>query len=87
MSGFFEYQQYHLGEMADEIESIITDNNKKNGDGMCYNYSDATIEELKSAVTTLRLAYIYAHRIDRLICGDDSEEAFHVKLQEELKEK
>ena len=86
MSGFFEYQQYHLGEMADEIEHFIADNNKKNGDGMCYNYSDATIEELKSAVTTLRLAYIYAHRIDWLVSGDDGEETFHVRLQQELNE-
>jgi len=84
--GFFEYQQYHLGLMADEIQEIIDTNGKENGNGMCYNYSDATMEEFKSAVLLFRKAYIYAHRIDWLVSGDDGEEEFHVRLQQELNE-
>ena len=65
--------------MADEIERLVTDNNK-----MDYPYSEATMEEFKSAVTILRSAYIYAHRIDWLVSGDDGEETFHIRLQEAL---
>jgi len=72
--------------MADEIQEIIDTNGKENSNGMCYNYSEATMKEIESAVTILRLAYIYVRRIDWLVSGDDSEEAFHERLQKEIKE-
>ena len=84
--GFFEYQQYHLGLMADEIQEIIDTNGKENSNGMYYDYSDATMEEFESAVLLLRKAYIYVRRIDWLVSGDDGEEDFHVRLQQELNE-
>lgn len=55
----------------------------------CYypDYSKETIKELKKAVKILKKAEIYTQRIDYLIAGDDSEESFHERLQEELKRK
>lgn len=54
-------------------------------DGKYYpDYTKETLEELQNAIKVLRRAYIYAHRIDYFICGDDGEEAFHRKLKEEL---
>jgi hypothetical protein len=49
-----------------------------------YNYSDETIEEFKKGLHYLKLAHIYAQRIDWLLSGDDSEESFFKRLKEEL---
>lgn len=47
-------------------------------------YTEETINEFKTAVRTLRMAQVYAQRIDWLICGDDGEESFHKRLSENL---
>ena len=51
-----------------------------------YKYPDEVIERFKEAVNILRKAYIYAHRIDYLLSGDDGEESFIERLNEELTE-
>lgn len=50
-----------------------------------YKYPDEVIEKFKEAVSILRKAEIYAHRVDWLLSGDDSEESFLNRLQEDLK--
>lgn len=87
--GAFDYNQYQIGEIADQIEEVI----KKNGEpdiefgyDYGYNYSEKTIAEFKKGVEYLRLAQIYAHRIDWLLSGDDGEETFHEYLREDLAE-
>lgn len=47
-------------------------------------YSEDTIKEFKNAIRTLRMAQVYAQRVDWLICGDDGEESFHERLAEDL---
>lgn len=47
-------------------------------------YTEETIKEFKTAVRTLRMAQVYAQRIDWLICCDDGEESFHKRLSENL---
>lgn len=47
-------------------------------------YSEDTIEEFKNAVKYLKIAYVYAHRVDWLESGDDNEESFHKRLKQEL---
>ena len=49
-----------------------------------YKYPDDVIEKFKEAVNILRKACIYAHRIDYLLSGDDGEENFLKRLDEEL---
>lgn len=49
-------------------------------------YSDETIKEFKAAIWHLRIAEIYAQRIDWLLSGDDGEEEFHKRLNAELEE-
>lgn len=49
-------------------------------------YSEETIKEFKNAIRTLRMAQVYAQRVDWLICGDDGEESFHERLAEGLSE-
>lgn len=52
-----------------------------------YKYPDEVIEKFKEAVKCLRMAEIYAHRIDYLLSSDDSEESFLQRLEEDLKQK
>lgn len=49
-----------------------------------YNYSDEIILKFKEGLEALEKARIYAHRIDWLLSGDDSEENFLIRLNEEL---
>jgi hypothetical protein len=49
-----------------------------------YKYPDDVIEKFKEGVNLLRKAQIYAHRIDWLLSGDDGEESFIKRLNDEL---
>jgi hypothetical protein len=49
-----------------------------------YAYPPEVIEKFKEGVELLRKAYVYAHRIDWLLSGDDGEESFLKRLNEEL---
>ena len=51
-----------------------------------YKYPDDVIEKFKEGVKALKIAYVYAHRIDGLLSGDDGEESFLERLEQELKE-
>jgi hypothetical protein len=81
--GFFDYSQYRITDIAEQIKEIIRDNE----DGIaeeCYIYSEKTIDEFRNAVYALRKAAVYAQRIDWLLCSDDGEETFHERLFEDL---
>ena len=102
--GAFEYNQYKIGYIADEIEETIVKNGvektseelKQEGwrdpdwyekypeDKFHHKYSDEVIEKMKETVNVLRVAQIYAHRIDWLFSGDDGEESFLKRLDEDL---
>jgi hypothetical protein len=41
---------------------------------------------MKEGIEALKRAQIYAHRIDWLLSGDDGEESFLRRLEEELNE-
>jgi hypothetical protein len=87
--GFFDYQQYRLGYIADAVEQLIRDNHSQELNDWGYprgrEYSDETIREFKRAVELLNQALIYAQRIDWLVSGDDGEDTFHARLAEDLK--
>ena len=54
-------------------------------DGNYYpEYTEETIEEFRRAVEYLRVASIYAQRIDWFLSGDDGEDSFHRRLKEKL---
>jgi hypothetical protein len=90
--GHFDYDQYKIGYIADSIESLIEKNGRPKTkeeswypeDLIHYKYSDEVIEEFKMAVKYLRIAEVYAHRVDWLVCGDDGEESFIRRLKEDL---
>lgn len=74
----------------EDLELLIKNNNSEEidewGDTVGHFFSEKTITEFKNAIYYLERAYIYAHRIDYLMCGDDIEESFHSRLQENLNE-
>lgn len=95
-----DYKEYNLTLIRDNIIEVIEKNKVErtyhekwdyDNEGKLYewakyiyDFSEKTIEEFKKAVEYLNLAYIYAHRIDWLLSGDDGEEAFHERLKEDL---
>ena len=86
--GHFQYKQYELGHIADEIEQLILDNDSEEvneyGDIKGYGYSPETIAKFKVARVALLLAQIYVQRIDWLVSCDDGEDSFHSRLKHDI---
>jgi MoxR-like ATPase len=102
--GAFNYDQYKIGYIADQIEEVIVKNGlektpeelkehwidpdwykKYPEDLFHYKYPDEVIEKMKEAVKALKIAQVYAQRVDWLLSGDDGEESFLRRLDDELK--
>lgn len=102
--GAFDYNQYKIGYIADQIEQTIIKNGVKKTpeeikddwhndewyekypeDKFHYKYPDEVIEKMKEAVKALKIAQEYAQRVDWLLSGDDGEESFLRRLDENLK--
>jgi hypothetical protein len=88
--GHFNYKQHHLLDMADSIGSAILNNDSTEkdewGSDIGRHYTPETIAEFEVAVKALKLAYVYAQRIDWLLSDDDGEDSFHKRLQAQLGE-
>lgn len=86
--GHFQYKQWEIERIADEVEQIILDNDSDErnqyGDLKGYHFTPETIEEFKKGLTILRQGYVYAQRIDWLVSADDGEDSFHSRLKHEL---
>lgn len=86
--GHFDYVQYRIKDIARGIEELIASNDDESlnewGDRRGRGYGSDTIEKFKLAVDTLRIAATMAQRIDWLVSGDDGEESFHRRWDEEL---
>ena len=102
--GAFDYNQYKIGYIADQIEETVIKNGaektpeeikndwhndewyeKYPEDKFHYKYPNEVIEKMKEAVKALKIAQVYAQRVDWLFSGDDGEESFLSRLEEELK--
>ena len=94
--GHFNYMQYNISEIYESINEQIRKNGKpkekdelyswdiENDNLNNYKYPDNIIKEFKKAVKILKQAEIYAQRIDWLLSGDDGDETFIERLNEEL---
>lgn len=49
-------------------------------------WSPETLLEFQNAIKYMKIAQIYAHRVEWLLDADDSEDTFHKRLNEELAE-
>jgi hypothetical protein len=90
--GHFDYKQFEITRIADEIEQLIEINGKKRvgkleswEEPYHYEYTPEIIQKFKEAVLSLRIAQVYAQRVDWLVSGDDGEESFMTRLTEDLK--
>lgn len=99
--GTFDYTQYHIGTIADRIESELRKQGKeKEKDDLWfdpthyekypeeryyYTYPEHIQKEMRNAIKILRKAAVYAQRIDWFLAGDDGEETFIERLTEDLK--
>lgn len=86
--GHFDYDQYRIDQIAEDISQIIRNNKNEEldewGSKKGYFFPDEVIEEFKKAVKILDTAYVYVQRIDYLLSGDDGEDSFHSRLKDEL---
>lgn len=83
--GRFDYLQFRLPEIYEQIEQEIRNNNACQKDGFePNNFGEETIKEFRRGIEYLKKAEIYAQRIDRLLEGDDGEDTFHERLKEDL---
>jgi hypothetical protein len=87
--GHFEYGQYRIREIAEDIERLIATNDDKTpdewgspkGDG----YHPEIIEKFKEAAHTLERAADMAQRVDWLVSGDDGEDSFMRRWEKEVR--
>lgn len=73
---------YQISEDIDLIEHHINQEEWASLDDTYY--SDKVINQLKQSVNLIKQAQIHLHRIDCLLSGDDSEESFINRLNEDL---
>jgi hypothetical protein len=83
--GHFDYIQFRFEEIADEIDRLISTNNKKNDYGHSRDFNEKTLNKFREASYTIRRTAEMATRIDWLVSGDDGEESFHERWEEEVR--
>ena len=103
--GHWDYLQYRLTDVAEDIGKLIEKNGQPKSaeelkeerwrddewyekypeDLNHYKYSDEVIEQFKHAEKTIWIAQTYMQRLDWLLSGDDGEESFLKRLDEDLK--
>ena len=49
-----------------------------------YEYNDQVIEQFKKASQAIKIAQVYIQRVDWLLSGDDGEESFLRRIEEDL---
>jgi hypothetical protein len=88
--GYFNYDQWKLENMAGQIDRLIENNDDDSTDEYgCRRgrgYSLETIARFQEARSALMRAAAMAHRVDWLLSGDDSEESFHRRWDEEIEQ-
>ena len=86
--GFYDYKQHVLDDIAESIQLEIEQNDSTEDDGFGHDrgrhYAPLVIDRMSEAVMALRIAYIYAQRVDWLLSDDDGEESFLRRLDEDL---
>jgi hypothetical protein len=87
--GHFNYKQYTLGYIVDEIEQLILTNDSRElddfGQPRGLGCPEPIISEFRLACLFLEIAQIYAQRVDWLVSGDDGEDDFLSRLESDLK--
>lgn len=73
--GHFDYIQFRIDEAATDVGVLVKANN----------YPPEVIEKFKEAQLTLRKAATMLNRVDYLVSGDDGEESFMKRWDDDLR--
>lgn len=100
--GYFNHNQYQINEIIDSIERELNSQGKEKPKNELYmdtdyykkypneryyhTYPEIVQEKMKEAIKQLKIAEIYVHRVDWFLSGDDGEENFIKRLEEDLKQ-
>ena len=76
--GMFEYDQYRINDMIDKIKKEMQNPSDYVEDKELF------ILTCKEAIKSLKIAFVFAHRIDWFLSGDDGEDSFYKYLREDL---
>ena len=76
--GMFEYDQYRINDMIDKIKKEMQNPSDYIEDKELF------ILTCEEAIKTLKIAFVFAHRIDWFLSGDDGEDSFYKRLREDL---
>lgn len=81
--GYFEYQQYHIQDIIEKLEEtkVKIENDEEYHQ---YDRKEELLQEISNGLNYLNLAQIYTQRLDWLFSGDDGEDSFFERLEEEL---
>ena len=87
--GHFNYDQFKINQIAEDIALLILTNNSTEvdeyGNKIGRNYPPEVIDTFIEAVLVLKTAYAYAHCIDYLVSADTGPDTFLQHLNNELK--
>ena len=86
--GFFDYKQYAISEIIDSMQNVVDNNSDESlneyGVKRGRFYSENTIATIKDAILLLEAGAALTQRIDYLLEGDDSEDNFHRRIEEDF---
>jgi len=85
--GTFDYSQHRIRDIYETIQSYIDLQGKKDEWGDEHQtFEPEVLKQLQDAIECLKKAYVYAQRVDWFLAGDDGNETFILRLNEELNE-
>ena len=89
--GTFEYKQYHIEQLIEDMELLLKRVDKEPIDSFecdsLKNYiddKDSFKKIVEKNIDLLKKSYIYTKRLDWFISGDDGEETFYERLEEDF---
>ena len=77
--GHFDYEQYRITQVADDVSQVIRKYGKD------FFFSSETISKMGETEHCLRRASEMLQRVDWFISGDDGEDTFHERWEEEVR--
>jgi Asp-tRNA(Asn)/Glu-tRNA(Gln) amidotransferase A subunit family amidase len=82
--GHFNHSQYHLVQISEDIDTLVRNNCIPDEYGYATNFTPETLAKFEEAIKALKVAHAMVQRVDWLVSGDDGEDTFHKRWEEEV---
>jgi hypothetical protein len=82
--GHYDYVQFRMDAVAEELAITIRNNNVPDEWGYATKFSPETIKVIQDALQAVKRAACYVHHVDLLVSGDTGEDTFHADIVKEL---